>query len=147
MSAVVFDTTPLGILCHPRNPAPVMACRQWVGDLLAAGRRVIVPEIADYEVRGELIRINSSIALSLLDQLGVRLDYLPMTTAAMRLAANLWAQARSAGYATAPDHALDADVIVAAQALSLNTSVIVATGNPAHLNRFVPADLWSNITP
>jgi hypothetical protein len=46
-----------------------------------------------------------------------------------------------------PSAAPDADVIVAAQALGLNTAVVVATGNPAHLNRFVPAELWSNITP
>ena len=56
---VVLDSTPLGILCHPRNPPHVMACRQWVESLLLAGRRVVVPEIADYEVRRELIRINS----------------------------------------------------------------------------------------
>ncbi len=147
MSVVVLDSTPLGILCHPRNPPKVMACRQWVNDLLAAGRRVIVPEIADYEVRRELIRLGSQIALTHLDQLAIRLEYLPLTTGTMRYAAELWAQARSAGKPTAPDHALDADVIVAAQALGLNTPVVVATGNPAHLSRFVAAEIWSNITP
>jgi predicted nucleic acid-binding protein len=145
--AVVLDATPLGIVCHPRNPSAVMACRQWVADLLTAGRRVIIPEIADYEVRRELIRVNSRIALNNLDQLALRLEYLPLTTAAMRLAAELWAQARSAGQPTASDSALDADVIVAAQALSLNTAIIVATGNPGHLNRFVPAELWAKIVP
>jgi predicted nucleic acid-binding protein len=145
--AVVLDATPLGILCHPRNPPTVMACRQWVADLLAVGRRVVVAEIADYEVRRELIRLGSQTALSNLDQLAVRLEYLPLTTTAMRRAADLWAQARSSGQPTAPDHALDADVIVAAQALSLNTAVIVATGNPAHLKRFVAADLWHSIRP
>jgi predicted nucleic acid-binding protein len=144
---VVLDSTPLGILCHPRNPPQVMACRQWIDDLLAVGRRVVVPEIADYEVRRELVRRNSRVALSNLDQLALRLDYLSLTTTAMRLAAELWAQARSAGQPTAPDSALDADVILAAQALTLNTAVIVATGNPGHLNRFVPAEVWSNITP
>ncbi len=146
-AAVVLDATPLGILCHPRNPPPAVACRQWVDDLLAAGRRVILPEIADYEVRRELVRRNSRVALSHLDRLALHLEYLPLTTAAMRLAAELWAQARSAGQPTAPDPALDADVILAAQALSLTTPVIVATGNPVHLTRFVAADLWSNLTP
>jgi hypothetical protein len=65
----------------------------------------------------------------------------------MRLAADLWAQARIAGHPTAPDHSIDADVIVAAQALSLKMSIVVATGNPAHLGRFVPAEIWSSITP
>jgi predicted nucleic acid-binding protein len=145
--AVVLDATPLGILCHPRNPPHVMACRQWANAFVLAGRRVLVPEIADYEVRRELIRNNSSIALSNLDQLGTQLEYLPLTTAAMRLAAQLWAQARSAGQPTAPDPSIDADVILAAQAITLNAPVIVATGNPAHLRRFVAAELWSNIVP
>jgi predicted nucleic acid-binding protein len=145
--AVVLDATPLGILCHPRNPPQVMACRQWIADLLAAGRRVIVPEIADYEVRRELIRVKSGVALNHLDQLATRLEYRALTTASIRRAAELWAQARSVGQPTASDHALDADVIVAAQALSLNTPVIVATGNPSHLLRFVAADLWQNIKP
>jgi predicted nucleic acid-binding protein len=112
-----------------------------------SGSAIFSPPATDYEVRRELIRINSSVALSNLDQLGLRLEYLPLSTATMRLAASLWAQARSAGYPTAPDHAIDADVIVAAQALSLNVAVIVATGNPAHLNRLVEAELWSKITP
>jgi predicted nucleic acid-binding protein len=145
--AVVLDSTPLGILCHPRNPPQAMACRQWVDDLLAAGRRVIVPEIADYEVRRELIHRNSRIALTNLDRLGLRLEYLPLTTAAMRIAADLWAQARIAGHPTASNYSIDADVIVAAQAISLTVPVIVATGNPAHLGRFVSAELWSNIKP
>jgi predicted nucleic acid-binding protein len=146
-AAVVLDSTPLGILCHPRNPPQAMVCRQWVNLLLAAGRRVIVPEIADYEVRRELLHRNSRIALSNLDQLNLRLEYLPLTTEAMRLAAELWAQARVAGHPTAPNHSIDADVIVAAQSLNLKTTVVVATGNPAHLQRFVAAELWTNISP
>ena len=65
----------------------------------------------------------------------------------MRRAAELWAQARNTGQPTAPDPAIDADVILAAQSLSLGTPLIVATGNPAHLARFLRAELWSNITP
>jgi predicted nucleic acid-binding protein len=146
-AAVVLDATPLGILCHPRNPPHAAACRQWLADLVAAGYRVIAPEIADYEVRRELLRLGSQTVLINLDQLAARLEYLPLTTTAMRLAARLWAQARLAGQPTAPDPAIDADVILAAQALSLHTAVVVATGNPAHLARFVLGELWSNILP
>ena len=42
------------------------------------------------------------------------------------------------------------DVILAAQALSLGTAspgLIVATTNPAHISRYVAADLWTNIQP
>jgi predicted nucleic acid-binding protein len=108
---------------------------------------VIVPEITDYELRRELIRIQSHSALANLDAFGAQLEYVALTTDAMRLAAELWAQARSTGQPTAPDPALDCDVILAAQALSLNTPVIVATGNPGHLTRFVRAELWSAIAP
>lgn len=61
--AVVLDSTPLGILCNPRNTPQVLDCRQWLADLLAAGRRVIVPEITDYEIRRELIRLGSIVVL------------------------------------------------------------------------------------
>jgi predicted nucleic acid-binding protein len=108
---------------------------------------VIIPEISDYEIRRELIRLGSIVSVANLDGYGLQLEYLSINTAAMRLAAQLWAQARIAGLPTAPDLALDADVILAAQALSLNTPVVVATSNPRHLSRFVPAELWSNIVP
>jgi predicted nucleic acid-binding protein len=146
-AAVVLDSTPLGILCHPRNPPHVLACRQWVAAVLAARRRVIVPEIADYEIRRELIRLGGAVALANLDSYAIQLEYLPLTTSVMRRAAELWAQARNTGQQTAPDHALDGDVILAAQALSLGVPVLVATGNPAHLSQFVPAELWQSIVP
>jgi hypothetical protein len=56
-AAVLLDAGPLGLLAHTRTPQTVVACRQWVQALTAAGRRVIVPEIADFEVRRELLRI------------------------------------------------------------------------------------------
>src|SRR5262245_52039404 len=146
-AAVILDSTPLGILAHPRSPPHAVSCRQWVGNLLSAGRRVIVPEIADYEVRRELVRVNSPQALVNLDQLGLRLEYLPLSTAAMRLAAELWAQARNSGLPTAAGAALDGDAILAAQALTLGSSIVVATGNPAHLSRFVTAQDWQSIIP
>ncbi|MFO0843190.1 MAG: nucleic acid-binding protein [Gemmataceae bacterium] len=146
-AAVVLDAGPLGLLTNPNHSPQPTACRAWLAALVSAGRRVGVPEITDYEVRRELIRIQSHHALANLNAYGARLEYLPLTTAAMRLAAALWAQARQGGYQTAPDHSLDGDVILAAQALSLGTPVVVATGNPGHLSRFVPAELWTNIAP
>lgn len=144
---VVLDSGPLGLLTNPNNsPAPV-AIRQWLADLLVASRRVILPGIADYEIRREYIRAMMTQSLILLDSLATQIEYLPITTPVMRKAAEFWAQARSAGRPTAPDHALDGDVILAEQALSLGVPVIVATGNPGHLARFVPTDDWGNIAP
>ena len=144
---MVLDSGPLGLLCNPNHSPQPVACRAWLAALRAAGRRVVLPEIADYEVRRELIRVQSHSALAHLDAYGRYLDYLPLSTPAMRRAAELWALARNTGQPTAPDPALDGDVILAAQALALNTAVVVATSNPAHLSRFVPAEMWQNIIP
>ena len=145
--AVVLDAGPLGLLCNPNKTGPATAIRAWVAAMRGAGRRLIVPEIADYEVRRELLRVPSHAALANLATYELQLEYLPLTTAVLRHAAMLWAQARNAGRPTAHQHALDCDVILAAQALSLGVPVVVATGNPAHLAAFVPVDDWQKIVP
>src|SRR5438105_3269822 len=123
-----------------------MACAQWLQALVAGGRRVILPEIADYEVRRELLRAGRDRGLARLDEFAGLLEYLPLTTAAMRQAALFWAQARQQGRPTAADRALDGDVILAAQAITLGISdVVVATTNVGHLSRFVPAEIWQQI--
>jgi predicted nucleic acid-binding protein len=144
---VILDSSPLGLLCNPNSHPQVVAIRAWVKAMQNASRRIIIPEIADYEVRRELIRRKSRKALALLDQFEIRLEYLPLSTAAMRRASELWAIARNAGLATASDHSLDGDVILAAQTLELGLPSIIATGNPNHLQRYTAADLWENIVP
>jgi hypothetical protein len=90
VSAVVFlDAGPLGLLSNPHNTPSPLACRQWASRLQAAGRRVIVPEVTDYEVRRELLRVNRPLSIALLDALAQQLEYQPLTTAAMRRAAEL----------------------------------------------------------
>jgi predicted nucleic acid-binding protein len=113
---------------------------------LSAGNRIIVPEIADYEVRRELFRMQKARSLARLDAIAASFEYLPLSTAAMRHAAELGAQARQQGRPTAADKALDADVILAAQVLTLSvTNSVVATTNLRHLSRFVVAEVWQNI--
>lgn len=117
-----------------------------------AGRRIIVPEIADYEIWRELRRAGKLAGIARLDAFNTaRADrYLPLTTATVRLAADLWAQARNAGVPTADIQALDGDVLIAAQALSLGLApvdLVVATHNVRHIGRFVPASTWASITP
>lgn len=56
MRLVFLDSKPLGMVANPgRNPDAVR-CRQWARDLWAAGARIFVPEICDYEVRRKLIQ-------------------------------------------------------------------------------------------
>ena len=146
---VALDAGPLGLATNPRGTHASLRCNQWLTDLLAQGARVVIPEIADYEVRRELLRAGRSRGLRHLDQMNASLRYLPITTEAMLLAADFWAQARRTGQPTSPDLALDADVILAAQATLLEQSehdtVIIATTNVRHLARFATAQLWHDV--
>jgi hypothetical protein len=63
----------------------------------------------------------------------------------MRKAAEFWADARRRGYATAPDLALDGDVILAAQAVTLGNNVVIATDNVNHLSRYATVAPWDRI--
>jgi hypothetical protein len=147
---VVLDTGPLGLVTNPRATEENEGCRQWLRDVLDAGALVVIPEIADYEVRRELIRGEKASGLRRLDLL--RNDpsfvFLPLTSAAMLRAAEYWAAARQQGTPTADDKALDGDVILAAQVTVFQSEedrVVVATSNPSHLRLFVAAELWQNI--
>jgi hypothetical protein len=110
----------------------------------------MIPEIADYEVRRELLRAGRHKGLARLDSLAEEIGYLALDTNVMHLAAGLWAEARNRGWQTADDKALDADVILAAQANLAERDgyeVVIATTNPGHLTRFVKdARLWSTIS-
>jgi predicted nucleic acid-binding protein len=133
------------MVTHPRQNA---AIAQWLKTLLDAGITVLVPEIADYEVRRELLRAKKTKGVQRLNQLKATIGYLPITTDAMLVAAQFWAQARTGGYPTAGNESLDADVILAAQATTLaddDDEPIIATTNVGHLTRFVAADNWENI--
>ena len=141
---IALDSSPVSTLCHPDEQQPhVKAIREWLEARLLAGATVYLPEIVDYEVRREFVRRRNAKSLRRLDALAVQIEYLPLTTEMMRRAAELWAVARQQGFAPAPPEALDADVILAAQAESVGATV--ATVNARHLARFVPADAWQNI--
>jgi predicted nucleic acid-binding protein len=111
MRLVSLDSGPLGLMTNPRGRPKSDQCRQWVKDLAAAGVRVFVPEVADYEVRHKLIHIQAIAAIRRVDQVKATLDYAPITTDVMLLAAELWAAARSAGLPTAGPDASDGGVI------------------------------------
>jgi len=143
---VVLDAGLIGLVTNPKQSAESTACIRWLQGLVASGVRVIVPEIADYEVRRELLRANKTRGLARLDEIVESIEYLPITTAAMRQAALFWAQARQQGQPTAGNKTIDGDMILVAQAVTLGVSgVIIATTNVGHLSRFVQADLWRNI--
>jgi hypothetical protein len=74
---VLLDAGPLGMIAHPR---PNAAIADWLKELLAAGVKVVVPEIADYEVRRELLRARRIKSVRRLDRLKMTVGYLPLNT-------------------------------------------------------------------
>ena len=147
---VVLDSGPLGLIVHQRAAPLVIECRRWIQQQLAAGNQVIVPAIVSYELRRELLRLKHERSIQLLDAFIAAEPGrdLALTDAHLRHAASLWADLRREGRSTADPHALDIDVILAAQTLSLGldpSQFVVATTNLAHLDRLVPAQLWEQI--
>jgi predicted nucleic acid-binding protein len=152
LEAVILDAHPLALVCQRSGKPEADACRQWLVECTRAGLRVFVPEIADYEVRRELVRAGKTMSVARLDRFNAAVPgrYLPITTIAMRRAAEMWAQSRQTGVPTADPQALDGDVILAAQALTMSvpgSNVVVATANVRHIARYLAADLWRNIAP
>ncbi len=142
---VLLDTGPLGMVSHPRPNRDVV---EWVRELLLSGSEILVPEIADYEVRRELLRAKKVKGITRLDELKRTMGYVPITTDAMLKAADFWAAARAEGRPSAKGEALDGDVILAGQAATLDAGldeVVIATTNVKHLSRFAPSELWSQI--
>ncbi len=146
---ILLDSGPLGMASNPQSSTESNACYLWIQGLRRRnGWRVVVPEIADYEVRRELLRARKSKGIARLEMLKQAVDYIPLTTTAMLKAAEFWAVARNQGKPTADDKALDGDVILAAQAAILAESgeeVVIATTNVKHLAMFVKAQLWREI--
>src|SRR5689334_494353 len=115
--AIGLDSNVLGILAHPRGRDHA-AASLWMESHLQAGNRIVIPQIADDELRRELLLIKSVRGIQALDQLIQTVEYLPINTEAIYKAAALWADLRQHGLGTADPHALDGDVILAAQLLA-----------------------------
>jgi predicted nucleic acid-binding protein len=147
---LVLDSSPLGLLFQKPKIKAADDCREWLRQQLSAGVLVLVPEIVQYELRRELLRLDrtaSAAALVAFSQ-AVTGRFIPITSTAMTLAAELWARTRRAGKPTADPHALDIDVILAAQVLAAGVDpadFVVATSNVSHLSLFVPSAAWETI--
>lgn len=145
---ILLDSGPLGMVSNPKAKPPYLKCQLWLESLLQNNETVILPEIADYEIRRELIRAGKTAGIRKLNQLKSLLTYCPISTETMLLAAELWAQSRKAGKPTADPKALDGDVILAAQAKLLEfggNQVVIATTNVGHLSQFVDAREWQQV--
>ncbi|MSP61999.1 MAG: type II toxin-antitoxin system VapC family toxin [Myxococcales bacterium] len=135
---LLLDTNVLGKICHPRKH---MDARVWLPNA-AAKHELLLSQVADYELRRELLRIGSRRSLSRLDELTRELRYVPVTTATWRDAARLWAFLRRTGKATAGERELDGDVLLA----SHRTGGASAAPGPSGIHRRPPA-ASSSATP
>ena len=155
MSLFIFlDTGPLGIITNPKRPSHTVTMLRWAAAHLRAGNHFMVPAIADYEVRRELIRLGKMAgieALNVWNQV-TETRYIALDDATLKRAAHLWAEVRNQGLVTADPKELDCDALIAAQVLEYQennqlspSQIIIATTNVGHLSRFVSARLWSEI--
>lgn len=139
---LVLDTNILGKVCHPKAAAN-RAIAEWLqGCLSDPTYQVLLPEIADYEMRRILIWRGTykgvpeaKKSLERLDQFKQVLEFLPLDSDVMLLAAEFWARARATGLSVDPEAALGADLILAAQVYLSGAQVV--TENRRHLERFV----------
>ncbi len=147
----VLDSGSVGLLSNPFANPEAIGCHAWLDALIDHGHRVLTSEICDYEVRRELLRANRPQSIARLDDLMLQIDILPINRRTMLRAAELWAEARRRGRPTADPAALDADVILAAQAQlfaeAIREPVVVVTMNARHLQQFVETRRWQEIEP
>jgi predicted nucleic acid-binding protein len=156
---VFFDTCTLGVLVNPNNTPKTREIRLWMKSHLEKGVGFRVPEIADYELRRNLIfetlrAANSPSIKSIqnLDNLKITIGYVPLSTDTILTASAMWAAAKKGNYSTAHKFKLDGDVILAAQAIvesAATEKIIIATRNVRHLSQYstvtVEAREWKNI--
>jgi hypothetical protein len=64
---IILDTGPLRLLTNSKKTSETRAITRWALDMMTAGHRLVVPAIADYEVRRELERAGRSQGLAQLD--------------------------------------------------------------------------------
>jgi len=57
---IVLDNGPLGLLSHTKLSDVVIDCTWWKRLVISTGNQDVIPDISDYEVRRELLRIGST---------------------------------------------------------------------------------------
>jgi hypothetical protein len=155
---VFLDSNILGLISNSNASFDEsQQCYKWFATLSVRGVRFVTSDICDYEVRRGLISSflrsgKPASGIEILNSLkadGI-LEFLPVSTESLDLAANLWARASNEGLTTRDDKNIDVDIIISAQYQLLQVDypgqrVIVATTNLKHLSRFCDAARWQDI--
>ena len=146
---LVLDSSVVGAITNPKQTSPIIRhCQIWFRRSLERQSIFVLPEIADYEIRRELLRGKKINGLKKLDELKSAIYYYPIDSEIMLTAAQLWAESRQRGMPTADARELDGDVILAAQAIQLQSKgyeVTIVTTNVGHLAQFVTASHWQDL--
>ena len=125
-------------------------CQEWILACEESAHRILIPGICYYEALRELELRQAANQIKRLKDFCLQASrFIPITREHLDAAAVLWGQARRSGKTTADPKALDGDVILCAQVLSLNLAAsdyVVATTNRKHLSLFVTCDDWNNIS-
>lgn len=143
---VLLDSGPLGMSAHPRRHGEV---NEWIERLVPGGVSARVSDIADYEVRRELLRMDATAGIRRLDARNPELGSIPVTSEVRRRAALFWNITRRHGRPAADPSALDCDMILAVQAAVLaerGREVIIATTNVRHFSPFAVVREWTEIS-
>jgi predicted nucleic acid-binding protein len=146
---LVLDSSVVGAITNPKQTSPIIRdCQIWFRRSLEHQLIFVLPEIADYEIRRELLRGKKINGIKKLDELKSAIYYYPIDSEIMLTAAQLWAESRQRGMPTADARELDGDVILAAQAIQLESKgyeVTIVTTNVGHLAQFVHASHWQDL--
>jgi len=150
---ILLDSGPLGMIVRAPSKPHIVRCLTWLKTIQATGAVVIIPDIAHYEVRRELLRIRAVGSLRRLDYAldpSSGFENLALTNDTIVKAAEFWAFLRQSGMPTSSPDALDADAILAGQAALAGQpgdTVTIATTNLVHLSRFpgIDAQIWDQI--
>lgn len=148
---IVLDSGPLGALANSQATPTSQAAHQWMIDRLAGGDIVVIPDIADYEVRRELVRARLHLSVRQLNTLQNILHTIPISSEQLHEAADLWAKARNLGKPATTDQRIDADMILIAQTRAAamlyknKGNTLIATTNTKHLELFADAREWQEI--
>lgn len=139
---VLLDAGVIGLLVSDPHLPSVALGLEWL-DRLAGRADVVIPDVAAFEVRREMLRLGATRKLAELAGLRGRFLRVEVTEDAWIKAAEFWALVRRAGRPTASPEALDADAILGGVAATVGMpgeSVVIATTNARHLARFPGVD-------
>ncbi len=146
---LVLDASVVGAITNPKQTNSIVRdCQIWLRRSLTRQSIFVLPEIADYEIRRELLRGKKINGLKQLDELKSAIYFYPIDSEIMLTAAQLWAESRQRGMPTADARELDGDVILAAQAIQLQAKgyqVTIVTTNVGHLAQFIAAIHWQDL--